>query len=230
LQRYGVNINKIRLLPVGIDNDHDKPIDNAAFSQVSDDLGKSEHESIFLYLGSLKPIRGFKALLDAFPDVVRRNGNARLVILARGAEQEQCDAIMDELRRNGTDTNISIIGGWLTKDQVLSYIELSDVVTLPFILVPSDIPVAVLESLARGRPVVVSPVDGLSELAEGRGAIVDPLDRKKFSEELYDLSQDRERIERYADSARTFIVSYPRWHDVGRIMDEICDNDIKGGT
>ncbi len=230
LRSYGVDIDKIRLLPVGIDNDHDKPIDSATLSQISGALGKGEHESIFLYLGSLKPIRGFDALLNAFPDVVRRNRNVRLVILARGAEQEQCDTIMDELRKKGTDTNITIIGGWLTRDQVLSYIELSDIVTLPFILVPSDIPVAVLEALARGRPVVVSPVDGLSELAQDRGVIVDPLDQKKFSEELYMLSKDRHRIENYANAAGAFIENYPRWHDVGRIMDGICNDDIQGRT
>jgi glycosyltransferase involved in cell wall biosynthesis len=167
-------------------------------------------------------------LLDIFPKVVRQNRNARLVVLARGASQQQCDDILNELRSTESDTNISIVGGWLTKEQVLSYIELSDVVTLPFVLVPSDIPVAVLEALARGKPVVASPVDGLPELVNGRGVIIDPLDSHQFATELCNLSEDKQRISHYANSARVFIKNYPKWHDVGLIMDEICNDDLQG--
>ena len=84
---------------------------------------------------------------------------------------------------------------------------------------PSDIPIAVLEALARGKPVVVSPVDGLPELAIDRGVIVDPLNTQKFSEELSSLSNDAERIEKYRNEAKKFIDEYPRWNDIGILMD-----------
>lgn len=222
LQQSGVDIDKIRLLPVGIDDD-EKPIDQEILNQVGNNLNKSKDEIIFLYLGSLKPIRGFDALLDIFPKVVRQNRNARLVVLARGASQQQCDDIMDKLKSTGTDRNIMMVEGWLTKEQVMSYIQLSDVVTLPFVLVPSDIPVAALEALARGKPVVASSVDGLPELVKDRGVIIDPLNSQEFAEELCNLSKDKQRIEHYANSASSFIENYPRWHDVGHMMDEMCD-------
>ena len=230
LQGYGVNPNKINLIPVGIDSDDDKPIKQDDFMQVSDTLNRDGDEVVFLYLGAARPIRGFDSLLKAFPAVANKNDNARLVVLARGASQEQCDHITSELKKTGSDKNITLVSGWLTKEQVLSYLELSDVVVLPFILVPSDIPVAALEALARGKPIVVSQADGLPELAEKRGIIVDPLDKNKFADELYKLSTNRQQVELYADAARKFISNYPRWQDVGSIVDNVCNNEADNKT
>lgn len=222
LEASGVNKGKIHLLPVGIDEEDVAPVDKVVLEQVANDLQKKESEVIFLYLGALRTIRGFDALIKAFPDVVRKNSNARLVVLARGATDERCDVLMQELARKGLADSVSVVGGWLDRAQVWSYIELSDLVVLPFVLVPSDIPIAVLESLARGKPVVVSPVDGLPDLATGRGVVVDPLNTYKFSEELLSLSEDKKRIDEYTQAAREYIRGYPRWKDVGKIMDDIC--------
>lgn len=225
LQKAGVNGDKLHLLPVGIDEDDIKPVDQETIKLISSSLNRKDGEFIFLYLGSLKPIRGFDSLIKSFPDVVRKNGNARLIVLARGASQEQCDQLLDGLNGTGAENNISIEAGWLTREQVWAYIELSDMVVLPFVLVPSDIPIAVLESLARNKPVIVSPVDGLPELAKGRGGITDPLNTRSFSEELHRISQDKAQLEQYANAAHAFIENYPRWSDVGQIMDKICIND-----
>jgi len=228
LEKGGISSSRIHFLPVGIDEEDIKPVDNLTLEEVANTLKKKGKEVIFLYLGALRPIRGFDSLIKAFPNVVKNNPRARLVVLARGASDERCEVLREELVAKGLGDCVSIVGGWLKREQVWSYIELSDLVVLPFVLVPSDIPIAVLESLARGKPVVVSPVDGLPELAMERGIVVDPLDTRKFSNELLQLSEDQQRIERYTESAREFINTYPRWSDVGRIMDDISSHCERG--
>lgn len=222
LENNGVDKNKISLLPVGIDEEDANPLNENVLNAVSNTLQSKENEVTFLYLGALRPIRGFDSLIKAFPAVIKNNPNARLVVLARGATDEKCKTLLSELKIKGLDSNVSVFGGWLEKDEVRSYIELSDIVVLPFVLVPSDIPIAALEALARGKPIVVSPVDGLPELAVNRGIIVDPLNTQKFSDELLSLSEDVEKIDMYKDEARRFIETYPRWKDVGDLMDGIC--------
>lgn len=225
LQRYGVYSTKTGVIPVGIEDIDSKPINQSDLKQIGDNLNKGDDEVVFLYLGALRPIRGFDALLKAFPTVTNKNSNARLVVLARGATQEQCDSINNSLTKTGNKKNITLVSGWLSKEQVLSYIELSDVVVLPFVLVPSDIPVAALEALARGKPIVVSPADGLPELAKGRGVIVDPLDTHKFADELYKLSINKQQIELHSQAAHDFISNYPRWQDVGDIVDRVSKDE-----
>lgn len=223
LKGNGIKQDKISLLPVGIDEDDVQPVDKVIYSQVVDSLNKKSNEVIFLYFGAIRPIRGFDALIKALPYVSKRNPNVRLVVLARGAPEKQCNNLLRDLDTKGLDDSVSIVGGWLSREQVWAYIELADIVVLPFLLVPSDIPIAVLESLARGKPVVVSPVDGLPELAYERGVIVDPLNTQKFSEELYRLSIDSNRIEQYTQAAINFTSSYPRWSDVGSLMQDISN-------
>ena len=225
LAKGGIKKIKLHFLPVGIDEEDVLPVDEKIHQQVSNKINKKTEDIVFLYLGALRPIRGFDSLIKAFPDVAIKNKNARLVVLARGASDEKCHAVLNELKQHNIDGRIEIIGGWLTRSEVWSYIELSDIVVLPFVLVPSDIPIAVLESLARGKPVIVSPVDGLPELAQGRGIIVDPLNTIVFSDELYQLSKDKNRLKEYTQAAKKYMHSYPRWNDVGKLMDEISNSN-----
>ncbi len=223
LEKDGIEKSKIKYLPVGIDNEDMAPVDKAVLKLVANDVNKRNDDIVFLYLGALRPIRGFDALIKAFPAVIDENSNARLVILARGASEEKCNNILSSLQGSGIDERVSIVGGWLTRSQIWAYIELSDIVVLPFVLVPSDIPIAVLESLARGKPVIVSPVDGLPELAQGRGIVVNPLAINAFSEEMNNLAKDKKKLFEYTQAAIKFMKSYPRWKDVGDIMEEISN-------
>ncbi|HEY9202195.1 MAG TPA: glycosyltransferase family 4 protein [Gammaproteobacteria bacterium] len=182
----------------------------------------SEKQTLFLYLGALRPIRGFDALLKAFPEVVKKNLHAKLLVLARGANDEKCADYMREFQQQGIAENVSIIGGWLEKDEVRAYIEISDIVVLPFVLVPSDIPIAALEALARAKPVIVSNVDGLPELAQGRGLVIDPLDKDEFASCMSDIAGDEKSLIKYQQAANDYMTSYPRWADVGNLMDKIC--------
>ena len=75
LEGSGINKDKICQLPVGIDEEDIKPSDKTILEQVSDNLNRKENEVIFLYLGALRPIRGFDSLIKAFPDVIKKNRN-----------------------------------------------------------------------------------------------------------------------------------------------------------
>lgn len=222
LDGHGVKQCKLSLLPVGIDAEDAEPVNDEVLARIRQTVTCSEKQTLFLYLGALRPVRGFDALLKVFPDVVKKNSHAKLLVLARGADDKKCADYTQQFQSQGIADNVTIIGGWLEKDEVRAYIELSDIVVLPFVLVPSDIPIAALEALARSKPVIVSNVDGLPELAQGRGRVVDPLNKDKFSSCMAAIASDQAQLAKYQQAANDFMQTYPRWSDVGTLMDEIC--------
>jgi glycosyltransferase involved in cell wall biosynthesis len=211
----GVPESKVKVIPVGIDAADRKEIFPAQIEAAREMLGFPAHAKVFLYLGAVRRIRGIYALLDAFPTVARRNEHACLGIMARGADGKLCETVRSYGVRLGIGDRIKVVGGWLTRDQVLASIDASDVVTLPFVLVPSDVPIAILEALARGKPVIGSNVDGIPELLEGRGTVVDPLNIKAMAEAMLAFVESETYRTDMGDAARAFMADYPNWDHVG---------------
>lgn len=126
----------------------------------------------FLYVGSAKAIRGFNVLLDAFRRLEGRSVELR--ILARGSEPSE----VSELRRvidarvGPMRDRVEIVGGWMDREHYREELRAADVVTLPFVLVPSELPVSVIECIACGTPVIGTNIDGLPDAIGEAGLIV----------------------------------------------------------
>ena len=226
LQAMGVSEDKVHLLPVGIDKEDIESVDDSVLDALKVEHTKITGKVVYLYFGALRPIRGFDALIEALPGAVLKNPNLHLMVLARGAEQSTCDNLRQQLSVLNLQDNVTVVGGWLTREEVWAYIEMSDVAVLPFVLVPSDIPIAVLEAMARGKPVIVSHVDGLPEMARGRGLVVNPLNTQEFSEQLYLLSTDTERRLMLGQAAKSYMDEYPCWSDIGVMAKEISSGIV----
>lgn len=119
--------------------------------------------------------------------------------------------------RLGIGDRVKVVGGWLNHEQVWASIEACDVVTLPFVVVPSDVPIAILEALARGKPVIGSDVDGIPELVSGRGAVVDPLDKNAMANAMLAFAESTPYLKQMGDAARSFMANYPDWNRVGEL-------------
>ena len=80
---------------------------------------------------------------------------------------------------------------------------------------PSDVPIAILEAMARGKPVIGSPIDGIPELIEGRGLVADPLDPARLASAMLSLAENGGQRERLGSNALAFMQSYPDWGEIG---------------
>lgn len=216
LEKAGVLPEKLRLLRVGIDAGDREAVVTEALCAEQSRLGGRENEVIFLYFGAVRRIRGFDALVEAFARLARRTENARLVVLARGADEDKMQQISTQLGQAGLTGRVTVLGGWLSREQVWAHVEACDVAVLPFVIVPSDIPIAILEAMARGKPVIGTPIDGIPELIEGRGLVVDPLDPEVFSGAMRSLVEDEPLRERLGRNAHEFMRGYPDWEAVGQ--------------
>lgn len=222
LAEAGVQPDRLSVLPVGVDAADRAPVPDEVLAEERSRLGTPAGTVTLLYFGAIRRIRGFHALLGAFSRVVADAAQVRLVVLARGAEDAQLAEVKRELERYGLSGKVFMIGGWLSREQVWAHIELCDLVVLPFVIVPSDVPIAVLEAMARGKPVIGSPVDGIPDLLSGRGMVVDPLSTGAFARSILALVNDRETREKLGRSALGFMQGYPDWDHVGdRLISEV---------
>lgn len=213
----GVPAEKVRVVPVGLDHRDRAVVPAEKINAIRKMLDFPENATVLLYLGAVRPIRGIDALLEAFPLVIRESTHTYLGVLARGASEEQCDKLRARCRKLGIEDKVSIVGGWLSREQVWASIEACDLVVLPFVVVPSDVPIAVLEALARGKPVISSTVDGLPELVQGRGAVVDPLNRQQMAAAMLELAGSESTRRQMAQAAREFMETYPDWDKVAAL-------------
>lgn len=216
----GVDRDRLHLVPVGIDDEDARALRHEVVDDVAYAHSIDTDEVVFLYLGALRAIRGFNTLLSAFPAVAARDRRVRLIVLARGADADTCERWRRNRLANCAE-RVEFVTGWLERQQVRAYLELASVVVLPFALVPSDVPIAVLEALARGTPVIVSDVDGLPELAEGHGIVVNPVDTGALASAMLTIASNGELRNKYGTEALAFMADYPRWPDVGAASDEV---------
>jgi glycosyltransferase involved in cell wall biosynthesis len=150
----------------------------------------------FLYLGRISSQKGAFDLLHAFealPDELR--AQARLVLAGDGE--------VDELRKQTrASPDRVVIHDWLESDQRDALLEASDVFVLPSRA--EGVPMAMLEAMARGLPVVTTAVGGIPDIvSDGReGLIVTPGDDAALRRALQALIESEPLRLRLGQGAR----------------------------
>jgi len=114
-----------------------------------------ESEDYFVYIGRLVPIKGLITLLQAMKKV---NSNIRLLLLGDGPQRTELEMITEDSDLH----NVEFLGQ-------LDFQNLIRVVSCAkFYVLPSEVyencPMAVLESMALGKPVIGSKIGGIPEL------------------------------------------------------------------
>lgn len=158
---------------------------------------------VVLALGDLSERKGTFTLLRAWQGVAARVPGARLVLAGTGAIGE-ARALAHEL---GIEAGVEL-PGWVAGPAKTALLERAAVLAHPSWA--EALPMAVLEALAAGRPVVASRVGGIPEVVEHgiNGLLVEPADERGLEEALCRLLLDGELRARLGaaagDAARAF--------------------------
>jgi glycosyltransferase involved in cell wall biosynthesis len=144
-----------------------------------DDQKAVRPNAYFLYIGTASRIRGFFLLLEAF--AMLPDPDIRLKVLARGADETTVKKLKRAVARHNIEERVSIRGGWMESDELKKQIRSATAVLFPFILVPSELPVSVMEAIYCGTPVIVSDIVGLPEIVGNAGIVVPHADVQKMA-------------------------------------------------
>ena len=179
--------------------------------QLRAELGLNGVDRLVGIVARLVPIKAHEVFLEAAAEVQRRVPNARFVIVGDGERRAELEARARDLGL----AERTLFLGW-RRDMRKVYADL-DVVVLSSLNEGS--PVAIIEAMAAGRPVVSTEVGGVGEVvANGRGGLlVPPRDPSALAEAVSTVLADPDAGERMGHEARAAV--YPKYSSTRLIGD-----------
>lgn len=214
--KFGVNSEKMRVIPTPFET---KSLLNGLENkeEIRERLGLSD-EFLVTYLGSPRTIRGTDTILKAARILKGRIGKLKILLLSRvdsPSEWREERYLASLTKRFALYEIVQSIPGVLERKEVQNYIQASDLITLPFKIVQSEPPLAILESMALRKPVITTRTCGLPEIiSPKRGALIKPSDSEELAETILDFYRYPERAKIIGTNAQKFVSNLPSWKDV----------------
>ena len=173
--------------------------DRPAPAGLREQLGFTSADTVVVVLGRLEPQKGHSVLLDAFAEVVRELPHARLVCVGDGYLRPDLEAKTERL---GLAAAVRFVG---FQSNVADWLALADFTVLPSLF--EGMPLAPIESLAAGRAVVATAVDGTPEavIDEVTGLTVPVGDARRLADAIARLVRDPELRRRFGREGRKLV-------------------------
>jgi glycosyltransferase involved in cell wall biosynthesis len=166
----------------------------------------------FVFLGRIGDRKGAFDLLEAYralPPAVR--ARTRMVFAGDGR--------VEELRRRARQVGPDVtVHSWLTAEQRDELLADSDVLVLPSL--QEGVPMAILEGMSYGLPVIATPVGGIPDVItdQKEGLLVDVGDRPALTAAMEQLAVDSDRRELLGSHAHAKAQSLDIAHYTDRLI------------
>jgi glycosyltransferase involved in cell wall biosynthesis len=177
----GIDPQRIRYIPNGIE------MQTPSGTDVRAELGIPPTSPVVGSVGVLRPQKALAVLVKAAALLTRRFPQLRVLIVGTGPEEEKLRALVGRL---GLTETVLFLGRRSDVPDLLAAVDLA--------VCCSDYegsPLAVLEYMAAGKPVVATRVGGIPDQIEDgvHGLLVDPRDEQRLAEAVEALLLDSDR-------------------------------------
>lgn len=164
IRKLGAKPKKTKIIPYPVMVHKYKPSQKGIFS-LKKKFGFSSSDIIILGVGRLIEKKGFKYLIEAVRTSIKFNKKLRLVIVGDGDLKKELKDLSGEMLEK-----YIFFAGNILRDQILSYYNMADIFVMPSITDEygniDDQPVALLEAMSCGLPVVATNFPGISMTVE----------------------------------------------------------------
>src|SRR5919202_1210732 len=131
----------------------------------------AEGRPTVLFVGRLEKRKGLRFLLRAWPEVLRRHPEARLVVVGRGRPLEGYRRFA---ARQGWSSNDVVFAGYVSDEDLPRYYQAADVFCAPN-TGQESFGIVLLEAMAAGAPIVAADIPGYRDVVthEREGVLVE---------------------------------------------------------
>ncbi len=203
-KHYGIDTNKIRIVPNGVDTEKFKPTNDLTSAKHQFSLGD---EPCVLFVGSLIPRKGLPLLINAAKKIVKQQANTKFLIVGDGPLK---NFLIDSLKCANLLGNFVFLNK-LSEDSLVALYNSVDAFALPSIQEGQGI--VLLEAQACGKPVVAFDIGGVNEAVKNgeTGLLVELGNTEAFAEALLKLLTDRALKNEMGRAGRKFIMENYTW-------------------
>jgi len=201
-QIYGVNKDKIFLLPDGVDIGEIRGcLESSKLRR--EDLGLREDELVLINVNRLEENKGVRYLIEALPQIKKAVGQVRLIIVGAGSQEENLKSQIDSLGLSGTVLHFKNVEDGL----LFNYFKLADISVTPTLF--EGLPIVLLEAMACGLPVITTDITDNSQVVKNgkNGYLVPPGDSKAIGEAVISIWQ-RKEMARMGENSLKMVEAY----------------------
>lgn len=206
--------DRMRLIPLGVDDAFFKPHDRSRRQDLRQRLRLADGQSLLLHVGSCHARKGIETLLRACHLLCRRMEPKPVLMQVGGVFTREHRTLIERLDLPGQVRQFPN----LNDTELIDCYHLADALIYPSRYEGFGLPV--LEAMAAGLPVVSSAIGSLTELVGDCGVLAEADQPESFAHAVTEVMENRPRAEeraaRGAARARSF-----SWRETARLTSEV---------
>ena len=218
LKKYS---HKVVCIPNGV-NIEDFTV-NSSKEECRNILGLPQDHQIMVFMGFLAPHKGPEFLIKALSSIIRKHPDVLLVLMGTGIQGKELKDLTHQL---GLDNHVVFLGYISDKKYKARVLKAADIFCLPSIY--ECFPLAILEAMASGLPVIASNISGIPEIiTHGKnGLLCQPGNSSELEEAIRFLMEHDSIRKEMGDLNKVLIKNYS-WDEIAKRTEKLYA-DISG--
>jgi glycosyltransferase involved in cell wall biosynthesis len=219
-----LGLNHGKVIPLGVVSD--LPALTNGNSVVVEKLPKLGGHSYVLVLSRLHPKKGLDIFVDAFVSLVdQKDFNGWRLVLAGEGPEEYVQMLKQKVSAHRAE-DIVLFPGWLEGDEKNAFLRGASLLALPSY--QENFGLWVMESLAAGVPVLVSPHVNLADEIEAAGAgWISLVEAVSLRQTLTAALRDNDELHRRGALGRVFAQQFV-WPNVAGMLAQLYESVKRG--
>jgi glycosyltransferase involved in cell wall biosynthesis len=199
----------MRIIPMGVDIDFFAK----SIGRGSTRNHKGRKDKIILYAGRLIDVKGIEYLVKAFPEVLEKQANAKLLVVGSGPCKGDLVSLSERLHLHDK----VVFQDTVSQEELVRYYAMADVFVLPSVTTKEGetegLGVVLLEAMACGVPVIGSAVGGITDIIKDQetGLLVRQKDPGDLAEKINRVLTDEELSRRLGKRGYDFAKERFSW-------------------
>jgi len=185
---------------------------------------KSESKKLkFISVGRLEEQKGLIYLIESVREIVKENKDIEILLVGEGAKK---DELLEKIKEYKLDNYFNFIGS-KTNEEVMKLYTESDIFILSSVW--EGLPIALLEAMSFGLPVVTTNVGGISKIcSNNKNALIIPAkNTSALKEAMTSLIKDKSLRKKLGENARKTVEKNYNWDKISKLTHKIYEGVLR---